>query len=126
MPVYHVFSVLRKPLKHSVNGVSSKGSRMAYNPGALEATLAAVAGEQSSLIAELRDAFFASADTHVAAMKVATAQAVWEHAALRLRSLAASFGLERVMDTASEAATARCGDTKALQRIERALAALRA
>ena len=99
---------------------------MAYDPGALEATLAAVAGEQSSLIAELRDAFFASADAHLAAMRGATVQSSWEQAALRLRSLAASFGLQRVMDAASEAATAGCGDTKALRRIERALAALRA
>jgi histidine phosphotransfer protein HptB len=98
---------------------------MAYDPGALEATLAAVAGEQSSLIAELRDAFFESADAHVAAMNAAAAQAVWEQAGQRLRSLAASFGLQRVMDAAHEAGAAPCGDGKALQRIERALAALR-
>ena len=98
---------------------------MAYDPGALEATLAAVAGEQSSLIAELRDAFFASADAHIAAMKTATAQAVWAQSTGRLRSLAASFGLNRVMDAARDAADAPCGDAKALQRIERALAALR-
>jgi histidine phosphotransfer protein HptB len=98
---------------------------MAYDPGALEATLAAVAGEQSSLIAELRDAFFASANAHVAAMKAATAQAVWEQAAQRLRSLAASFGLQRLMDAAREAGSSPCGDLKSLQRIDRALAALR-
>ncbi len=99
--------------------------QMAYDPGALEATLAAVAGEQSSLIAELRDAFFASADAHVAAMKAAATQPVWVQSAERLRSLAASFGLNRVMDAAREGADAPSGDTKALQRIERALAALR-
>lgn len=98
---------------------------MAYDPGALEATLAAVVGEQSSLIAELRDAFFESADAHVAAMKSAKAQAVWEQAAQRLRSLAASFGLKRVMDAAQEAGAAPCGDARSLQRIERALATLR-
>lgn len=98
---------------------------MAYDPGALEATLAAVAGEQTTLIAELRDAFFDSADGHVTAMKAATAQAVWDQAALRLRSLAASFGLQRMMDAACDATTVPCGDAKAMQRIERALAALR-
>ena len=98
---------------------------MAYDPGALEATLAAVAGEQTTLIAELRDAFFDSADGHVAAMKTATAQAVWDQAALRLRSLAASFGLQRMIDAARDATSAPCGDAKAMQRIERALAALR-
>lgn len=99
---------------------------MAYDPGALEATLAAVAGDQSSLIAELRDAFFDSADAHIVALKAATEQPDWEHAALRLRSLAASFGLQRVMDAARDAATVSFGNAKALQRIERALAALRA
>lgn len=98
---------------------------MAYDPGALEATLAAVAGEQSSLIAELREAFFASADSHVAAMKAAAAQSEWVQAAGRLRSLAASFGLNRVMDAARDGADAPCGDAKAVQRIERAVAALR-
>ena len=98
---------------------------MAYDPGALEATLAAVAGEQSSLIDELREAFFASADLHLAAMKAATAQPDWSQSAGRLRSLAASFGLNRVMDAAREGGDAACGDAKAIQRIERALAALR-
>ncbi len=98
---------------------------MAYNPGALEATLAAVAGEQSSLIAELRDAFFESADMHLATMRAAAAQPVWDQAAQRLRSLAASFGLQRVMDAARDATAGPCGDAKALQRIERALAAIR-
>jgi histidine phosphotransfer protein HptB len=99
---------------------------MAYDPGALEATLAAVAGEQGSLIAELRTALFESAEGYVTAMKAASAQPVWETAAQRLRSLAASFGLERVMDAARDAAEAPCGDAKALQRVERALSALRA
>lgn len=98
---------------------------MAYDPGALEATLAAVAGEQTALIAELRDAFFDSADGHVMAMKAATAQTVWDQAALRLRSLAASFGLQRMMDAARDATTVPYGDAKVMQRIERALAALR-
>ncbi|UVO53180.1 Hpt domain-containing protein [Sphingomonas sp. SUN039] len=98
---------------------------MAYDPGALEATLAAVAGEQGALIAELRAAFFEGADGHVTAMKAATAQPVWEQAALRLRSLAASFGLQRVMDAARDATSVPCGDARALQRIERALSVLR-
>jgi histidine phosphotransfer protein HptB len=98
---------------------------MAYDPGALESTLAAVAGQQSSLIAELRDAFFESADTHVATLRTAAAQPVWDQAAQRLRGLAASFGLQRVMDAARDAITVPCGDIKALQRIERALAAIR-
>lgn len=98
---------------------------MAYDPGALEATLAAVAGEQSSLIAELRAAFFDSADAYLATMRTAAAQPVRDQAAQRLRSLAASFGLQRVMDAARDAMDTPFGDARAVQRIERALAAIR-
>jgi len=98
---------------------------MAYDPGALEATLAAVVGEHSSLISELRDAFFVSADAHLEAMRAATDTRQWTEAAGKLRSLAASFGLQRVMDAAAAAALAQSGDMRTVARIERALGALR-
>ena len=98
---------------------------MAYDPGALEATLAAVVGEHSSLIDELRDAFFASADAHVSDLKAAVEHVDWNHAACRLHSLAASFGAQRVMDAAASAASAPCSDARTFIRIERALRALR-
>lgn len=98
---------------------------MAYDPGALEATLAAVVGEHSPLIADLRAAFFVSADAHVATLKAASEADQWVLAAGRLRSLAASFGLDRLMDAARSAQGKSCGDSKAIERIERALDALR-
>jgi len=98
---------------------------MAYDPGALEATLAAVVGEHSSLIAELREAFFISANAHLEAMQGAAEPKQWLEAVGKLRSLAASFGLQRVMDAAAAAAAAPCGDKRTIARIERALGALR-
>lgn len=97
---------------------------MAYDPGALEATLAAVAGAQPELIAELRAAYFESAEAILTTIRNASDDAGWTEAAARLRSLSASFGLRRVMDVAAEAAAAPCGDARALRRIERAIGAI--
>ena len=97
---------------------------MAYDPGALEAALAAAVGDEPSLIAELRGAFFSSAEVHVSAMTHATTTATWRGAAMRLHSLAASFGAVRVMDAATQAARSERIDAALLRRIERALAAL--
>jgi histidine phosphotransfer protein HptB len=97
---------------------------MAYDPGALEAALAAAVGDEPSLIAELRGAFFASAEAHVAALTQATALDDWRDAATRLHSLAASFGALRVMDAATQAAQAERIDPALLRKIERAIAAL--
>ncbi len=76
---------------------------MAYDPGALEAALAAVAGSSPELIDDLRIAFFESASAHVTALRDAETADAWQAAALRLRSLAASFGAHRVMDAAKAA-----------------------
>ncbi len=97
---------------------------MAYDPGALEAALAAAVGDEPGLVAELRGAFFASADVHVAALTHAKTLDDWHGAAARLHSLAASFGALRLMDVATEATQADRIDAVALRKIERAIAAL--
>ncbi|MEP6785495.1 MAG: Hpt domain-containing protein [Sphingomonadales bacterium] len=97
---------------------------MAYDPGALEAALAAVAGSAPDLMDDLRVAFFDSATAHVAAMRAADTVEAWQAAAVRLRSLAASFGAYRVIDAAKEAQDAPLHDRKALTRIDRSLASL--
>lgn len=97
---------------------------MAYDPGALEAALAAAVGDEPSLIAELRSAFFESADVHVKALMRAVTVQEWRDAATRLHSLAASFGAVRLMDVATEAARANRVDASALRKIERTIAAL--
>ena len=97
---------------------------MAYDPGALEAALAAAVGEEPVLIAELRDAFFSSAAAIVATLRSAETAEEWTHAAQRLKGLAASFGALRIMDVAQGALDLRAGDAGALARIDRALDAL--
>ncbi len=98
---------------------------MGYDPGAMEAALAAAVGSETSLLDELRDAFFVSADAHMATLATATTVTDWTTAAARLKSLAASFGALRVLDAAQLAQGAPIGDRRALQRLSRALAAIR-
>jgi HPt (histidine-containing phosphotransfer) domain-containing protein len=97
---------------------------MAYDPGALEAALAAAVGDEPGLIAELRDAFFERARVHVTALRHAATLDDWHAAAARLHSLAASFGALRLMDVATDAAQASKIESLQLRKIERAIAAL--
>jgi len=99
---------------------------MAYDPGALEAALAAAVGDEPGLLAELRCAFFDSAAVHVSALRTAGSIDQWHAAASRLKGLAASFGALRVMDAADAALTRNRIDTSDLRRIERSIAALSA
>ena len=65
---------------------------MAYDPGAIDATLAAAIGDEPTLIAELRCAFVDSAERAIVAIEKATDEVGWAHGAARLKGLAASFG----------------------------------
>ena len=98
---------------------------MAYDPGAMEAALAAVVGDDSPLLDELRAAFFESAGAHRSMLQRATTPTDWCYAATRLQSLAASFGALRLIDAACSAGTMPVGDARALTRVDRAIAALR-
>ena len=77
---------------------------MAYDPGAIDAALAAAVGDEPALIAELRLAFVEGAAGATRAMRVAASDEDWSVAAWRLRGLAASFGAVRLMALAAEAA----------------------
>lgn len=94
---------------------------MAYDPGQIDATLAAAVGDEPGLIAELRGAFLDSAAASLDALQRARSQVEWEAAALRLKGLAASFGAVRLMATADEAAQRHFGDGDALRRTKRAV-----
>ena len=96
---------------------------MAYDPGAIDAALAAAVGDEPGLIAELRLAFVESAQRALAAMEVATGQDGWREAAARLKGLAASFGAIRLMALAGEAA-ASTPDAQTIARLRRAIARL--
>ena len=95
---------------------------MAYDPGAIDATLAAAVGDDPALIAELRDAFLVSAHRVVDAFDMANEDDEgWRTAAWRLKGLAASFGAVRLMALADEASQARPGDIVTINRIRRAI-----
>ncbi len=94
---------------------------MAYDPGAIDATLAAAVGDEPGLIAELRVAFHDSAERALSALAGSTDEESWRAAAWRLKGLAASFGAVRLMAMASEAADKPVGDDETLRRLRRAL-----
>ncbi len=97
---------------------------MSYDPGALNAALAAAVGEDSALIADLRVAFMESAARQVDLMGRARCDANWELAAWRLKGLAASFGVNGLIALADEAAAGAPGDPAMLRRLRAALAQL--
>ncbi|MDX3900182.1 MAG: Hpt domain-containing protein [Sphingobium sp.] len=97
---------------------------MSYDPGALNAALAAAVGEDSALIADLRVAFMESAARQIDLMARARCDANWELAAWRLKGLAASFGVTGLIALADEAAAGAPGDPAMLRRLRAALAAL--
>ncbi len=65
---------------------------MVYDPGALNASLAAAVGSDPELMRELRAAFLESATRQADLMGRARCDANWAIAASRLKSVAASFG----------------------------------
>lgn len=97
---------------------------MAYDPGAIDAALAAAVGDEPALIAELREAFLDSAKRCVASLRTAATDTEWVDAALRLKGLAASFGAIRLMALAQETASHPAGSREVLRRVERAVARL--
>jgi len=96
---------------------------MAYDPGAIDATLAAAVGDEPGLIAELRAAFVDSAEKTIDAIQAAENDEAWRLAAARLKGLAASFGAVRLMSLASEAAGAP-GNADVVRTLRRAVARL--
>lgn len=77
---------------------------MAYDPGAIDAALAAAVGDEPALIAELRLAFVESAQRALLAIEAADSRDAWRDAAARMKGLAASFGAVRLMTLATAAA----------------------
>ena len=93
---------------------------MAYDPGAIDATLAAAVGDEPQLIAELREAFLDGVRRGLDNLERARDGEEWRSAAARLKGLAASFGAIRLMAVASEAADAVPQDVNLLRRLRRA------
>ena len=94
---------------------------MVYDPGALNASLAAAVGSDSELLAELHAAFLESARRQLDLMGRARCDANWEFAASRLKSLAASFGATGLMALADEALDGAPGDPVVLRKLHAAI-----
>ncbi|CAA9531422.1 MAG: FIG01096109: hypothetical protein [uncultured Sphingosinicella sp.] len=94
---------------------------MVYDPGALNASLAAAVGSDGDLMAELRAAFIESALRQSDLMGRSRCDANWHVAASRLHSLAASFGAVNLQALAQDALDGAPGDPSVLRRIDAAI-----
>ena len=98
---------------------------MAYDHGALNASLAAAVGHDGALMDELRDAFLESAARQHDLMGRSRCDANWIIAASRLKSVAASFNLTGLVLLADDALAGAPGDPVILREIGQAIAAFR-
>lgn len=90
---------------------------MAYEVGAFDATLAAVAGDDPTLLAELRNAFIESLDRQIDLLRRSRCDGNWRVAAMRLKGLAASFNVGPLMVLAEQALDAAPGDPVVIRRL---------
>jgi hypothetical protein len=95
---------------------------MTFDKGQFDANLAAAVGDDPELLAELRAAFLASARRCHDLMGRSRCDANWQYAAWRLKSVAASFGEQKVLELAEAAAMGAPGDPVVLREIGEALA----
>jgi HPt (histidine-containing phosphotransfer) domain-containing protein len=91
---------------------------MAYEAGALDATLAAAAGDDPELFAELRAAFVESLARQVDLLRRARCDGNWQVAAMRLKGLAASFHAESLIELAEEALDSAPGEPSVVRRLQ--------
>ena len=91
---------------------------MAYETGALDATLAAAAGDDPLLFAELRRAFLESVARQIDLLGRSRCDGNWQLAALRLKGLAASFHADVLADLAEDTLDAAPGDPLAVRRLQ--------
>jgi HPt (histidine-containing phosphotransfer) domain-containing protein len=95
---------------------------MAYDNGALDATLASAAGENAALMRELRGAFLDSAARQLDLLKRARCDGNWNVAAMRLKGLAASFHADELQAAAEHALNSAPGEPFVIREIEAVLA----
>lgn len=94
---------------------------MAFEHGALDATLAAAAGNDPALMRELRLAFVESAEKQLDLLKRSRCDGNWTVAAMRLKGLAASFHSDDLLNAAENALTSAPGEPTAIRDIEAVL-----
>ena len=95
---------------------------MAYENGALDATLAAAAGDDAALMHELRGAFLERANKQLDLLRRSRCDGNWNVAAMRLQGLAASFHAEDLFAAAQHALESAPGEPTSIREIENVLA----
>lgn len=91
---------------------------MAYEAGALDATLSAAAGDDPALFAELRAAFVDSLATHVNLLGRARCDGNWQVSAMRIKGLAASFQVWPLLALAEEALICAPGEPVVIRKLQ--------
>ncbi|HMO76690.1 MAG TPA: Hpt domain-containing protein [Sphingopyxis sp.] len=94
---------------------------MSFDSGPLDRYLTAAIGSDAAMAADLRDAFTGSARDLADLMRRARCDANWHVAALRLKGLAATFGIIPLIQLAEEAMAGAPGDPAVLRRINGAI-----
>lgn len=91
---------------------------MHFDNASFDATLAAAAGEDEVLFAELRQAFAEGVARQLDLLQRSRCDGNWTMAALRLRGLATSFHAEELISIADEALDSAPGEPVALRRLQ--------
>lgn len=92
---------------------------MAYDAGSFDATLAAAAGDDPALLAELRAGFIESLEQQVDLLRRARCDGNWEIAAMRLKGLGASFHAPDLVRLADEALDSAPGEPTVIRKLSR-------
>lgn len=94
---------------------------MSFDSGPLDRNLSAAFGDDPAMAADLRKAFTDSARDLADLLRRARCDANWEMAALRLKSLSATFGIIPLIELAEEAMAGAPGDPAVLRTINRVI-----
>lgn len=94
---------------------------MSFDSGPLDRYLSAAVGDDPAMALDLRSAFTGSARDLADLMRRARCDANWEVAALRLKGLAATFGIVALIELAEQAIAGAPGDPLVLRRINEAI-----
>ncbi len=94
---------------------------MSFDSGPLDRYLSAAFGDDPAMAMDLREAFAGSARDLADLMRRARCDANWEMAALRLKGLAATFGIVPLIELAEEAMAGAPGDPAVLRSINEAI-----
>ena len=87
--------------------------------GDFDATLAAAAGEDAALFAELRAAFVESLTLQIDLLRRARCDGNWHVAAMRLKGLGASFHARDLVRLAEQALDGAPGEPGVLRKLDR-------